>query len=847
MNKRTAGQNTGDNQSTCPQCGKRIAAEDRAGSLTSYLFQSFNCNCSGNALNAQAIARNKPQKSSLCPDCGLKLPDNSKVGSLTGFLFQDTRCKCPPRGNLEDGEMARRFWKLKEAGMGNSFGDTTFGADGGTGAAAAAGGKKSNRTTIDLLPGAIIGGTYKIIELIGSGGMGEVYLAQHLTLKKNCALKLIPPDQVTEMSWQRFQSEAKLIAGLDHINLVKVSDLGIHEGCLPFYAMEYIEGATLEDHLIKRGTLTLDEALNIFIQVCDGVDYAHRNNIVHRDIKPANIMLLRQAGGKFAVKILDFGLVKLINADQNRQSLTAVGDIFGSPFYMSPEQCVGGKIDNRSDIYSVGCTLFECLTGRPPFVGNSAVEIVTSHQSEDPPSLESVGGKTFPQSMEVVIAKLLRKNPVERYQTLLELRGDLERVSRGENVQPFYVSRSRASSTDEESAKDVKENTAPLKNRPLLIATVAGLVLVLLVGGGSVIFQISSKSKKEALTGKFVDSNINDEHTAARGPAEKDGAKRPQVNKDLTTQDIFSDFSSKIPTKAMDGKAPLSLKDTAPFSEAEPTVESGKAREFHFPKDIDIGRLTFSNKMTAFARGDVHVPAHPMILFSPSTIMARYPSYLKRFRPGEIFKVEILLDPGSDNDSLLKACSQIRGVGCLDLISSNDITVEGLKCIDDFGNLKDLRVLVDNSTVATIAKLKALKTVDSLYLFGEGNLDPIMESIKNNKNISRLCIVNPELSERGLEIIAALPNLKTFDLNCRILTAPFSTNAVLSKLRSAPQLTTLNLQPLQIDSYSLKLLQSFKTLKLLQVETASGNERKPLLTRLRQALPNIAVQKIPSN
>ena len=842
MSKRSAGRESGEDQSNCPHCGKRIASSERAGSLTSYLFQSLNCTCAQGSARAQALAADKPQKSTLCPDCGLKLPESSKVGSLTGFLFQDTRCKCPPRSDAGDGEMAMRFWKLKEAGMGNTFGDTK-GGDNQEGIQPGA--KKSNRTTIDLLPGAVIGGTYKIIEMIGSGGMGEVYLAQHLTLNKTCALKLIPPDQVTEMSWQRFQSEAKLIAGLDHINLVKVSDLGIHEGCLPFYAMEYIEGATLEDHLLKRGTFTLNDAINIFIQVCDGVDYAHRNNIVHRDIKPANIMLTRQPGGKFGVKILDFGLVKLINADQKRQSLTAVGDIFGSPFYMSPEQCVGGKIDNRSDIYSVGCTLFECLTGRPPFVGASPVEIVTSHQTEDPPTLESAAmGKTFPQSIEVVIAKLLRKNPVERYQTLLELRGDLERVARGENVQPFYVSRARGSSPDKksESRSGAKKNRSGL---PIVVA--AAVIVILLAGGGTTIYLIKAKAKREAEMLQKMGHGMSDDQSLAGVVVKASGLEDKSNQKELSSKDIFYDFAPKRSTHDRNTKAPASISDTTPFSEAWPTVESDKARKFHFPKDVDVGRLTFSNKLSAFAKGDVDVPAHPMILFSPSTTMAKYPSYLKRFRPNEIFKVEILLDPDSDNDTLLKACTQIRGVRSLDLISSNDISKEGLKCIDEFGDLKDMKLLVDNSVVSTIAALKVIKTVDSLYLFGEATLDPIIEKLKENKNISRLVINNPDLSARDLEIIATLPKLTTFDLNSRILSSPIGSNVVLSKLRTAPVLSVLNLQPIKIDSYSIKLLQSFKTLKFLQVETASGAERTTLLSRLRKALPHVIVQQIPAS
>jgi serine/threonine protein kinase/Tfp pilus assembly protein PilF len=347
-----------------------------------------------------------------------------------------------PKDQSADGEMAEKFLKLKEADAGNTFNSqsTTDPSDG----------KKAD-LSIDLLQGAVIGGIYRINKLIGKGGMGEVYLAEHLTLAKTCAVKLIPPHRVTDSSWQRFQNEAKSIAGLDHINLVKVWDLGVHEGCLPYYAMEYIDGQILADMLETYGSMPLNVVLDVFMQICDGIDYAHKTGLVHRDLKPANIMLVKSQAGKLSVKVLDFGLVKLTQNDRHKQSLTLVGTVIGSPYYMSPEQCAGGAIDNRSDIYSVGCTMFESLTGRPPFIGGSPVETVHYHQTTDPPSLESiVGPHVFPQSMEVVLAKLLRKNPDQRYQTLLELRGDLERVARGEDIQPSYASISRPLQADAE-------------------------------------------------------------------------------------------------------------------------------------------------------------------------------------------------------------------------------------------------------------------------------------------------------------------------------------------------------------------------------------------------------------
>ncbi len=351
---------------------------------------------------------------------------------MTGFLFQSTRCKCLPDKEFVAGNMTAKLWKLKRAG-----GNTIF-----TNAASAE--SRAPDSSIDLAPGATIGGVYKIIKLIGRGGMGEVYLARHETLEKKCALKVIPPEQVTEIGWQRFQLEAKAVARLNHINLVRVFDLGIHEGCLPFYAMDYVEGQNLAELLEEHGPMPLKTLLEIFVQVCDGVECAHNGGILHRDLKPANIMVVTSSTGKKQAKVLDFGLAKLTKHDRTRQSLTAHGDVFGSPFYMSPEQCNGAKIDRRSDIYSLGCTIFECLTGRPPFTSHLAAAVMFSHAEAERPSLESVvGSGKFPASMEVIVAKLLRINPMERYQTLSQLKSDLELIALGKDVQPVYVSRDK--------------------------------------------------------------------------------------------------------------------------------------------------------------------------------------------------------------------------------------------------------------------------------------------------------------------------------------------------------------------------------------------------------------------
>lgn len=461
-----------DQFKSCSKCGKRVAVESKIGSLTGYFFQSFYCRCkSGQALKVG----NAVDSNDFCRKCGLAFGHDGQEGSISGFLFQDIRCKCEVEAGLDDNSMSKRFRLLQQSALDEDgavsvFEQARLDADGKT-------------HLIGLKTGAIVGGNYRIIRPIGRGGMGEVYLALHQRLDKRCALKVIPPEQVTKEAWQRFKQEAQVISKLNHQNIVQVTDLGIHAECLPYYAMEFVSGQSLADILSERTRMKLESVIEVFLQVCDGVEYANRSGVIHRDLKPGNIMLTTDVSDRVVVKILDFGLAKLSQRDRFKQSLTLAGDIFGSPFYMSPEQCSGGVVDGRSDIYSVGCTMFECLTGQPPFAGNSVAAIVAGHLDASAPSLASVVGPgVFPDSIEIVVAKLLRKNPVERYQRMAEVRADLEKVQRGEEVLPVYLNRVSATPKPimpvSDSVTVSSDNSGTRKNILLAIVSLFSLVVL---------------------------------------------------------------------------------------------------------------------------------------------------------------------------------------------------------------------------------------------------------------------------------------------------------------------------------------------------------------------------------
>ena len=260
--------------------------------------------------------------------------------------------------------------------------------------------------------GDIVGNTYIVHGYLGRGAMGHVYHVQHQLLGAEYALKILSGDRVTDLAWRRFQNEAQAIARLNHPNIVQIYNLGLHNGVLPFYAMDLLIGCDLGEKLQVDGRLDPLVAAALFAEVCWGVSFAHKNGIVHRDLKPGNIFLLQNATATGArVKVVDFGIAKLAETkDPLNQMLTSIGDVVGTPFYMSPEQCMGDRVDARSDIYSLGCALFETLTGVLPYRGRNPTDTMLMHQqAEIPTLLKASGGKFFGPAWEMLIATALAK------------------------------------------------------------------------------------------------------------------------------------------------------------------------------------------------------------------------------------------------------------------------------------------------------------------------------------------------------------------------------------------------------------------------------------------------------
>jgi len=275
-------------------------------------------------------------------------------------------------------------------------------------------------------------GRHRLLEPLGEGGMGSVYKAHDTRLDQIVAVKILSPElSRRRTAIRRFWREAKATAALKHSAVVKLFDLGEDDGVY-FIVMEYVDGVTL-DQLVQNGPFSTEKAIDILLQVSDALSEAHRKGIVHRDLKSSNLMITRDGN----VKILDFGLVKIqrdvgLHAEGglSADSLTLPGTILGTVTFMSPEQALGKPVDHRTDIFNLGIIAYELLTGRLPFNGTTIAETLTQICREHPPPISSVN-PAVPAALETIVRKCLRKDPQQRYSSVLELRNDLENLRQG--------------------------------------------------------------------------------------------------------------------------------------------------------------------------------------------------------------------------------------------------------------------------------------------------------------------------------------------------------------------------------------------------------------------------------
>ena len=255
---------------------------------------------------------------------------------------------------------------------------------------------------------AALADSYAIERELGAGGMATVYLAQDVKHHRQVAIKVLKPELAAAIGSERFLREIKLTARLDHPHILPLHDSGEADGFL-YYVMPYVEGETLRDRLNRETQLPIDDALRITGEVADGLDFAHRHEVVHRDIKPENILL-----SEHHARVADFGIARAISA-AGGDRVTETGLAVGTPAYMSPEQAAGDeRLDGRADLYALGCVLYEMLAGQPPFTGPTAESLVRQHLAVEPPAVTNLR-PAVSREVARVLSRALAKNPADRW------------------------------------------------------------------------------------------------------------------------------------------------------------------------------------------------------------------------------------------------------------------------------------------------------------------------------------------------------------------------------------------------------------------------------------------------
>jgi hypothetical protein len=595
-------------------------------------------------------------------------------------------------------------------------------------------------------------------------------------------------------------------------------------------------GRNLAEELAENGPMPLNKALDIFIQVCDGVDCAHRSGVLHRDLKPANIMLTPSASGKMEVKILDFGLAKLTKHDRFKQSLTGSGDVFGSPCYMSPEQCGDGELDCRSDIYSIGCTLFECLTGRPPFTGHLAAAVFFGHLEAEPPTLEkTVGPGKFPLLMEEVVAKLLRKKPDQRYQTLSQVKTDLELVARSQDDQPERSGEDILAAVKKGPQAQSPELTLahPSRSRTKLWLAMALVAFVGLVG--ICYYQFSSRPP----------AGDGSDHGLRPAPEKATTVLKPQPP---GSSDALASAGSQGPGAG--DRQPADKDggwDGRPFYTGLALHDGKQCQHWQY-----LGRrpppiyLVFSEGgalQEARLSGDVYVPATARICAMPKLALIVPPPLVNGLAGGNFDEVDYEWYRWTDVKAANPAfagCQSIKGLRIGNTEWSEEDCRASVRAINQFPHLERLILgsFCDGATLAEIVRLKALKEIR--LNSGRIHLHDCLKAIDGSKSLLFLAALNWSGPTSDLEKVAKCANLQRLMIGQ--LPGSHEQFMFLARLNKLQQLELPALRYRPDLSADLRLLKSLKTLRFFMNSSWTDMQ----LSQLRADLPQVKVDTYPS-
>ncbi len=689
-------------------------------------------------------------------------------------------------------------------------------------------------TSIQYAIGDIVGESYVLLSLLASGGMGVLFKARHLQLDRIFALKLLPPSQVSEINWRRFELEGRALAQLNHPNIVQIYNMGVDKKGCPFYVMELLEGQSMADY-IQSHSMPMEQFLHSFKDVCAALQLTHSKGIVHRDIKPSNLFMVQSNSGSSSniksTKVVDFGIARLTgNEDQNLQGLTRPGEVFGSPAYMSPEQTEGKAVTAATDIYSLGCTMYAALTGHAPFKGSTAIETMMAHQADQAPEIKrpdfSPGQNN---ACNRIIARCMEKDPEDRFANVEQIArllntiesGDLRPNEQEKAVEPpcqFEHQNSADTTTTITSTASKGVN----QTKWLIIAAISTLIVT-----GTTIaaaLQLNSVALKN--------------QTSTIGP--KVATSVASQNRDASVklmQEKMPDLSEKIDLENCIKRSNKAL------SEVE-EIEGKKHRVFNFPTDTSIGYIApnrdvekmirastgSSKRLDQPAKGKITWPDIQPVSFTGGIKITNFPEIYEHFDDDAIASLTL---KGAQRLPAIETLANWRNLQWLGL-QECELDTKYTKGLERLKHLQSLTLNQTKFDVDSFRELSLLPQLRSLQLDKVEGHSKILQALANSERLYHLELRDLKLCDADLQLLKTLPKLTQLDL--RSATLPTNAMKELSQIKS---LFSLSVDRAKYEPESLFDLGASKSLRKIYV--SPDNPTEQILGRFRKRFANIKI------
>lgn len=589
----------------------------------------------------------------------------------------------------------------------------------------------------------LIAKRYKVLSTIGEGGVGQVLKCHDNVLKNVVAVKMLHA-HASGYEMARFHREAKATAKLEHPNIVKILDFGQTTQGRPFLVMEYVDGKSLADIILEEGPIEVERSLPIFRQVCLGLQYAHENGVLHRDIKPSNV-ILRENGKEPVVKICDFGIAKFQSDDQ---SISHQGAAIGSPPYISPEGVRdGAHVDARSDVYSMGCLIFETLTGKVPFSGDTVVSLMMARLETPAPKLGDKSLRDFPEEVEELVAVSLSLKPEDRYQNMFEMAEAVTYLERD-------LARPAPPPPEPQHGYPIRFRRRRLRFSPRLL-----LVSALLIAfGGVIVTRIAQQevriSALESLGGKKVDPTLSHEDLEAGQTITRlkdDGRYWTSIFGICTDEQLL-----KIPHRERVTNLKMVADDLT--SENIKTLLDMPLRGVDF-KDSQVNDRTLQTLGQIQSLDYLKLERAKGVSTAGITYLQNCP------------RLHVLdLRGTSITDDTIPAIAGIKPLRKLDLEFCIEIEGNNAEVLGKLTELHELKLSASGFKPTNLAKLQSLKSLKTLIFHSAKITDKDLDALVA-MNLSNLEIGNTLISDAGLIKLAQMKTLNELNIHiCKRIT-----------------------------------------------------------------------------